>query len=1625
MRRAGSRGARDRKQPLLALPRGVRSALTNDALGERLVQELDLRDVGLGPADLGALARECRTVTEARLARLEGRAPRRAVTPTPLARIESASISSLDSASSGSGCGSSPRTAASTPRTTSRAASSLGAAAAAERRAVQSRRRAKQGRVNRLAKQAAAPFRELRLDGVDGVNADGRPLLSLFSLARHARAVTLTNAHSVPSEALGRALSRLTAVTELNVSGCSQLNDTDTMPLITALRRLVRLHVAGTAVSDLALSTVAKRPARTHARLARLDVSRCRHVSDGGIASLPAMTALDVSSCKGVTDVGIRALRGRELSTLNVAGTAITDSGLAAPAIGPALTAIDCSRCVALTDDGVTALAAQCPRLTRFAAVDSTAIGSAGVAILLARCPRLRDLDLRGCCSVGDDAFAAPQPAAAHPLRSLRSLRLDGLSRVSDAALRHLAARTAPALRELTLAGRRSGAGGFSAPRVSGQSIVVLLRRGTPLRSLSVRDTVAADDESVPALLDAAPTLRELDVAGSRGLLGPGLVTAAAAATAAVAALDREVAALADAAEEKRRELEEAAEAALAARRKGPGGPFDEIKALVAARRTGEQRRLRIAAEAEASGMALDDRGVPLPLSRVLRERRAWQDAQRSRRRAARGVSRRSRRVHTEQGKAEKEVREDDAESDNEEEEGVKEEEEERTEDWQTALETDFPGLPRRLRPTGRAYYALRRDLTRLRRHTPHSLARLQRLDVSRCAGLSDTALAQAVAAAPCLAALNASHCLHVSAATCSALAASPALHEAALDGTSAEAGAVRRLVATAPALRALSFRDTPAALAEPSPLAALQASPAEGGTRVTGPATSRPLPLAARASTARAAEMEDAATRLQRSIRSLRMRRALQSQAVERARAMLAEQEEASLSIQCWYRRRLARRHTAWAALGRAARTIAAAVAVQRAARGWLGRNAARSRRAAVHFWWRKILAAMRAGCAASLRERRHAAATDVQCAWRRWQARRVAAWRRLARAARAARRRRAATDLQRRWQGVLGRRACRRHCDRLLVAWCRQAGAAARTIAAAVTVQRAARGMLGRHAARARRAAATRLAVAAQRAGRGWQGRQRAKAQQWRREVAARSIQSAWRGRIGRRAARAWVLELTPPLPLPPVLTATAAGHRRYSDQHHQQLQEQLLRPVAFDAAFARRVGRARRAHTDAAVRLQSWWRCVHLRHCHLTRVERAREAKRARESAAVVVQGAWRCVCALRVLQARRARHAAAVRAASAIQRAWRSHAARAALRVRRREALRERTTQLLESSDRLAIGLRHGAALRVQRSWRAHAARIALARRREAAAVVVQRVVRGHAARRWFRGCMASRHGAASLLQSVWRGQLLRGRWRRVTMGTRVLRGAEARRARLSAAVSAQLSTARSQREAKRAHAAQLMAAAMRAHAAKRAEASRALRAREKVEEEAEEARAWQVYKETTRWAQVRAAAKGETEGPGTMAMAEARVARDEVDLSIRKRRLTQDLRALERERAALRRGMAADAAEEARVRRDYTQRLPRDLRHLRAGLAAAIEEEAWLREQQDRMERLLYARRRELGRAVHQLQEAVRLCGVVTGQDIRAAATAFKGGSRLWWTDQQQVLGSELQHALTGAAEDRP
>ncbi|KAG7393942.1 hypothetical protein PHYPSEUDO_000119 [Phytophthora pseudosyringae] len=329
-----------------------------------------------------------------------------------------------------------------------------------------------------------------------------------------------------------------TKLRQLKLRGCRQISDTGVVALANsggvnslALLDLARFDLQYK-LNDISLLALAE----NCLVLQTLILSGCDMVSDVGMDWLAsgcnALSHLDVSGCTALTDLSLRAISESmlQLKHLNI------------------------RRCGRISDQGIRQLSLGCPELAYLDAEGlpllsdlHSASGGAipgindvyrqGIAALAAGCPKLRHLDLSNCAAISDGTLHC----VATSCSELSSLVLAGCYRVTTVGVNDILAHCSK-LSSLNVA---------ECDRVTDQAFLGCHRHGRhqqqhPTSSVKLNSSGNASnqlhvlrlggtqisDMTLKWISNYSPLLRELDVSGCAGITDMGLLALAGSAMA-------------------------------------------------------------------------------------------------------------------------------------------------------------------------------------------------------------------------------------------------------------------------------------------------------------------------------------------------------------------------------------------------------------------------------------------------------------------------------------------------------------------------------------------------------------------------------------------------------------------------------------------------------------------------------------------------------------------------------------------------------------------------------------------------------------------------------------------------------------------------------------------------------------------------------------------------------------------------------------------------------------------------------------------------------------------------------------------------------------------------------------
>jgi hypothetical protein len=195
-------------------------------------------------------------------------------------------------------------------------------------------------------------------------------------------------------------------VTELLLQG--KTTDEAMGMLVRRFPAAVSLRLLGGGDAN-ALTDKGMRAVSSLTSLTSLNLTGCDKITDKGmraVSSLPALKSLDLRCCRKVTDEGVRAVSNiRTLTFLDLDGCSVTEVGLRAVSSMPALASLRLHECEKVTDEGVKAVSSM-PALTDLCLVRCEKVTDEGVRAL-SNLHALKRLGLSFCPKVTRAAIQA------------------------------------------------------------------------------------------------------------------------------------------------------------------------------------------------------------------------------------------------------------------------------------------------------------------------------------------------------------------------------------------------------------------------------------------------------------------------------------------------------------------------------------------------------------------------------------------------------------------------------------------------------------------------------------------------------------------------------------------------------------------------------------------------------------------------------------------------------------------------------------------------------------------------------------------------------------------------------------------------------------------------------------------------------------------------------------------------------------------------------------------------------------------------------------------------------------------------------------------------------------------
>ena len=353
-------------------------------------------------------------------------------------------------------------------------------------------------------------------------------LLRLFNGCGKLELLDLNFCYSVTDSALKAIAKNCSTITSLKLRNCRQVSDVGLLPLCQACAGLQYLDLAVDALpfrlSDVGLLAVGE----NCPELAHLDLFGREKLTDVGLSWLAdgchSLTHLNMGKCVKITDAGLRQLSEgcRELQNLTLADMKlVTDVGVRHLADGCRnLATLNIGGIWLLSDgverdfamEGLQALALGCPFIEQLSLTNCFRVAEKTLrALAKGPGPRFRFLNLAGCNGVNAKAF--------HNLMSvthaLEEIDLNGTDQVDDVML-HTLGRHCPRLHTVNLS---------DDTQVTDRGVMHLARGCRRLRTLLLTGCSSVGDASLMALCDAnlSPGLDVLELAGCAGVTDTGV----------------------------------------------------------------------------------------------------------------------------------------------------------------------------------------------------------------------------------------------------------------------------------------------------------------------------------------------------------------------------------------------------------------------------------------------------------------------------------------------------------------------------------------------------------------------------------------------------------------------------------------------------------------------------------------------------------------------------------------------------------------------------------------------------------------------------------------------------------------------------------------------------------------------------------------------------------------------------------------------------------------------------------------------------------------------------------------------------------------------------------------------
>ena len=329
------------------------------------------------------------------------------------------------------------------------------------------------------------------------------------SMAGHLwRSIDMRAVKGIDTKALGKAARFMNRTTHVDLGGQARINNDAVMAVADACPDLVSLDLSEcTLVDDKAMALLVKHcPKLKHIAVAGTSVT------DDGIARLAAslpLESLNMSHCR-VTDAAVVALANTRITSLTAMFISrLSDLSLRALATnGERLRELRFKSSRDFTDQGVAHLAERCGKLQVLALNGADRLTDAAVAAVAEFCPDMRELDLAWCSRVSDAGVAA-----LGVLDKLEAVNLSGMFNVTDDAVEQLVVGNKP-LKHVCV----------PRTRVSDQGLAAVAKAsGATLRHVEAWDNARVTDAALQALAVSCQRLQIVDVYNCTGVTNVGL----------------------------------------------------------------------------------------------------------------------------------------------------------------------------------------------------------------------------------------------------------------------------------------------------------------------------------------------------------------------------------------------------------------------------------------------------------------------------------------------------------------------------------------------------------------------------------------------------------------------------------------------------------------------------------------------------------------------------------------------------------------------------------------------------------------------------------------------------------------------------------------------------------------------------------------------------------------------------------------------------------------------------------------------------------------------------------------------------------------------------------------------